>query len=172
MKDMKNNMKYRRFLTAAAILGGALCLLAGCNPYSEHVMRGTLYTDSTKTTPIAGDTLTFFETSWIERDAQDNYLGQAVTDSRGRWGFQYIRGFKNPYTSRPAGAKMEIEEYFLLIVRGHDTLYWQSVGRSKDTLALWPGGWRHPEWWDPQPDTTTVDTTAVADSTKWRGGVR
>lgn len=152
----------------------AVVLLAACKPYSEQIIRGTLYADSTKTTPLAGDTLTFRESFEIYPDADSKYLGQAVTDARGRWGFQYIRGFDNPYMQEPAGAKLTLTEYYLLITRGSDTLYWGFAGNfsssNNDTIDLWPGKWQRPDWWYPQPDTTTVDTTAT-DSTKWKGGL-
>ncbi len=151
-------------------------LFAACKPYSEQIIRGTLYADSTKTTPLAGDTLTFRESNYMEPDADSKYLGQAVTDARGRWGFQYIRGFDNPYMQEPAGAKFSFEEYFLLITRGDDTLYWGGAGsfssRNNDTIDLWPGKWQHPDWWYQQPDTTAIDTTIVdTTATKWKGGL-
>ena len=151
-------------------------LFAACKPYSEQIIRGTLYADSTKTTPLAGDTLTFRESNYMEPDADSKYLGQAVTDARGRWGFQYIRGFDNPYMQEPAGAKFSFEEYFLLITCGSDTLYWGGAGsfssRNNDTIDLWPGKWQHPDWWYQQPDTTAIDTTIVdTTATKWKGGL-
>jgi hypothetical protein len=151
-------------------------LFAACKPYSEQIIRGTLYADSTKTTPLAGDTLTFRESNYMEPDADSKYLGQAVTDARGRWGFQYIRGFDNPYMQEPAGAKFSMVEYFLLITCGSDTLYWGGAGsfssRNNDTIDLWPGKWQHPDWWYQQPDTTAIDTTVVdTTATKWKGGL-
>lgn len=155
-------------------------LFAACKPYSEQIIRGTLYADSTKTTPLAGDTLTFRESNYMEPDADSKYLGQAVTDARGRWGFQYIRGYDNPYMHQPAGAKFSFEEYFLLITRGNDTLYWDFAGNfnnsRNDTVVLWPGKWQHPDWWNLQPDTTTIDTTAVdtnaiIDGSMMKGGL-
>ena len=90
-------MKRKTLLIVASVL-----LLTACNSYSEQVVRGTLYTDSTKTTPLAGDTLYFREnTDGIYPDASSAYLGYAVTDAQGRWGFQYIRGFSNPYMQEP-----------------------------------------------------------------------
>lgn len=145
-------------------------LFAACDPYSEHIIRGTLYADSTKTTPIAGDTLVFYESDYIEPHADSKYLGYAVTNAQGRWGFQYIRGFDNPYM-QPTGAKLSMVEYFLLITHGSDTLYWEYIGGNDEGIEVWPGCWQHPDWWDPQPDTTAVDTTASTDSTKWRGGL-
>ena len=152
-------------------------LVASCEPYSEQVVRGTLYADSTKTSPIAGDTLIFREsTDGIGPYASSTYLGYAVTDAQGRWGFQYIRGFQNPYIQESSNAKMSFVEYFLLIIRGNDTLFWDYVGTfssgNGDTLDLWPGKWQRPDWWYPEPDTTsTVDTNAIIDSLKWRGGL-
>lgn len=145
--------------TTPLILLAALMLFAACKEYSEHVVRGTLYTDSTMTTPIAGDTLTFRESTDMDRYAGSKYLGQAVTDAHGRWAFQYIRGLDNPYMQQPADAKFQMVEYYLLITCGNDTLSWEFAGTyngsSSDTLNLWPGKWQHPFWWDPQPDTTS-----------------
>ena len=134
-------MKRTTLLIVASVL-----LLTACNSYSEQVVRGTLYTDSTKTTPIAGDTLIFREsTDGIWSGASSTYLGYAVTDAQGRWGFQYIRGFQNPYMQESSNAKMSYVEYFLLIKHGDDTLFWDYVGTFRsgngDTLDLWPGKW-------------------------------
>ncbi len=132
-------------------------LFAACDPYSEHIIRGTLYADSTKTTPIAGDTLVFRESDYIEPTADSKYLGCAVTDAQGRWGFQYIRGFDNPYMQEPSGAKLSIREYFLLILHGDDTLYWEYLGGNDEGIEVWPGCWQHPEWWNPEPADTIVE---------------
>lgn len=145
-------------------------LFVACDPYSEHIVRGTLYADSTKTTPLAGDTLVFRESDYMDYNVDSKYLGFAVTDAQGRWGFQYIRGFDNPYMQQPAGAKLSMREYFLLITHGSDTLYWEYIGGNDEGIEVWPGCWDHPGWWDPEPDTTVVDTTVV-DTTKWRGGL-
>ena len=141
-------------------------LFTACNDYSEHFVRGTLYADSTKTTPIAGDTLVFRESDYyIDPDADSKYLGYAVTDNRGRWAFKYIRGFDNPYMQEPAGAKLSMIEYFLLIIHGNDTLYWGHAGSNMENIDIWPGCWQHPSWWDPEPADTIVE------SPKWKGGL-
>lgn len=140
----------------------AALLTVACEGYSEHIIRGTLYTDSTKTTPIAGDTLIFRETKGLGWDDMNygTYFGFAVTDAQGRWGFQYVRNFDSPYM-QSVGAKMTRPEYFLLITYDSDTLYWDDVYYCDgDTIELWPGCWKNP-----MSDTTAADTT------KRRGGL-
>ena len=137
-------------------------LLVGCESHTDYVIRGTLYTDSTKTAAIAGDTLYFHETEYLN-PTYKVYLGHAVTNIRGQWGFQYIHGLDNPYMTS-ANAKMTKPENHLLITHGGDTLYWDDIYR-KDMIEVWPGCWQ-PLWRHHYPDTTSTD------STKWEGVLR
>lgn len=130
----------------------AVLLFASCDPYSEHVVRGTLYQDVDMLVPAANDTLIFRETDWEGRDAQSTYLGWAVTDSHGRFGFSYIRNLDNPYQQRP-GTKMTVQEYYLIIIHHDDTLYYGNANTLRDTLQLYPGCWTAPWAYDqPQPE--------------------
>ena len=141
----------------------SFALLCSCNPYHEHVLKGTLYSDSTLTTPLAGDTLTFHDGEDLY-DC-DNYLGQAVTDQRGRWAFQYVTNLESPNAAR-TGAKFSMAEYWLVIVCGDDTLYagdgWDATRTNK---TFYPGCWTDPF----RRHNTEPDTTQVADSTRNAG---
>ena len=130
-------------------------LLVGCESHTDYVIRGTLYTDSTKTAAIAGDTLYFHEMEDLD-PTYKVYLGYAVTNIQGRWGFQYIHGLDNPYMTS-AEAKMTRTENHLLITYGGDTLYWDVFYRN-DTIEVWPGCWKSP-WRPHYPDTTSTDST-------------
>ena len=153
------------------VLLGIALLATACEDYSEHVVRGTLFIDSTKTTPMAGDTLVFYESEdYSERDAK--YLGYAVSDDQGHWGFMYVRNFDNPYMQQPAGAKLSLPQYRLLITCGNDTLSWDYVDRGNSDegyLDLWPGCWHRPDGGYPPADSVDIDTTTV-DTLSRKGG--
>lgn len=143
-------MKTRNILTMIA----GIALLGACQPYSDHVIKGTLYSDSTLTTPIAGDTLTFLETDDVYREAEGKYLGQAITDERGRWAFKYTRNLDVPAN----GAKLQLTEYYLLIHDSSDTLYWEPVGRSNSDegkIMIYPGCWKAPAWFSGNTSDTS-----------------
>ena len=58
-------------------------LFTACEPPEyPTLVSGTLYTDSTLTTPVANDTVWFCN---IDKE----YLGHATTDSLGRFGFSF-----------------------------------------------------------------------------------
>lgn len=164
-------MKRNTFLI---IMAAGLLLTAACNPYSEHVLKGTLYSDSTMTTPLAGKTLDFYEGADVWRDLVfDQYLGHAETDANGRWAFQYIRNLDR--NSIKPVSKLKITEYEILIVCDGDTLYTGSADGSN--LNFYPGCWHNPYSHPSTPadttgatDTTTTDTTAV--SIFMKGGLK
>ncbi len=125
-------------------LVAVVLLCAACDPYYERAMKGTLYNDSTLSTPLAGATLNFYEGEVVYRVDYadfDNYLGQAVSDAQGRWAFQYIHNFNNPY--QQSNAKMSKIEYGVLITCNGDTLYVGS-GNDQTALKLYPGCWHNP----------------------------
>lgn len=136
-------------------LVAVVLLCAGCDPYYERAMKGTLYTDSTMIAPLAGATLNFYEGEVVYRadfDEFDNYLGQAVSDARGRWAFQYIHNFDNPY--QQSNSKLSVVEYGVLITCNGDTLY---VGNgSTQNLKVYPGCWHNP-YIRPASDTTQTE---------------
>lgn len=162
-------MKKSTLIIAMAV--GAL-LVAACNPYSEHVLKGTLYSDSTMTTPLSGKTLDFYEGEY-SRIVYNTYLGHAETDANGRWAFQYIRNLDR--NSLEPVSKLSRIEYSVLIVCDGDTLYTGSADGVN--LKFYPGCWHNPYSHPDTPadttgttDTTTTDTTAV--SIFMKGGLK
>lgn len=119
-------MKVRYLVIVAVSL-----LATACMPdYSEHLLYGTLYSDSTQQTAIPGMQLNFRE--------NDTYLGSANTDAQGHWGFKYIRNVENPYRD----AKLSLEEYRLVITNNYnDTVAckWISYGNTSDTIETFIG---------------------------------
>ena len=132
----------------------ATLLLSACNPYSEHVIRGTLYADSTQTTPLADKTLNFYEGEAYYDFNGFKYLGHAVSDTQGRWAFQYIRGLDNPY-QQSSGAKLSMTEYEILITCDGDTLY--SGSPDAQNITVYPGCWQNPYIHRPITDTTSTE---------------
>ena len=124
-------MKAKTILLAAL----AAMVATACVPdYSEHMLYGTLYTDSTQQTVVPGVQLNFRENG--------AYLGSASTDNQGRWGFKYIRNVDNPYR----GAKLSLEEYFLVVTNNYnDTVAytWINHNNSSDTIKTFLG---YMEW--------------------------
>lgn len=70
----------RKFLFLAAAL--LLMAVQGCDSPDQYTVRGTLYTDAAHTAPIQNDTL------WFYYDPIQ-YVGYAVTDNLGRYGFLF-----------------------------------------------------------------------------------
>ena len=116
------------------VLSSCLFLLfTACEPPEyPTLISGTLYTDSTLTTPVANDTVWFCN---IDKE----YLGHATTDSLGRFGFSFwnFDVTKTEYEWR----KNLCYNFFALY--GQDTLF---RGRYRDEykkLILFPGRrWR------------------------------
>lgn len=110
----------------------AALMAVACTPdYSEHTLCGVLYTDSTLTATVPNAELTFRETSGAN--------GRCQTDDQGRWAFSYIRHLDNPYQRQDA--KFQMEEYFVFVKMGDDTVYWGYVpyGMSVDTVVAYAG---------------------------------
>ena len=125
-------MKIKNILPLAA----AVMLLASCADYSTHVLRGTLYEDSTMSTPLSGRTLDFYEhEEYSDFYGNGKYLGSAVSDEQGRWAFMYTRNMDTPHYPAPA-EKLQVIEYLVLIVSAGDTLYF---GQTERNLNLYPG---------------------------------
>lgn len=112
------------FLAASTLLGSC------GRTYDEYVYRGYLYSDSTLTSPLAGDTLAFYQ-------SYGRYLGQSITDTLGRWAFLWVENFDNPYQNK---MKMDVEPPLLLIRHKGDTLYFNHASFS-NLLTLYPGCW-------------------------------
>ena len=127
-------MKKRQFYT---MLAATLISCTACTPDVEtRYVRGTLYTDSTLTTPMSDEHLVY-SLFWGE-----DTLGECTTDANGRFGFAYNVTI-DPIVRKQT--KFYIEYDFLLITLNNDTLFayeYPKVG--KDPLVLYPGcrkGW-------------------------------
>lgn len=108
----------------------AALLATACTDTELHYVRGTLYTDSTLTTPMPGQTLDFVM-------EQDDTLGTIRTDNQGHFGFAFNVGI-DPIARRDA--KLKIEYSWLYIIHQGDTLYGDEYPCvDGDTLLLYPG---------------------------------
>ena len=135
-------MKNKRLIPLIAV---AALMATSCRDYEEHVLKGTLYADSTRTVAAVGDTLTFRAGSDYE---YGRYLGQSVTDAQGHWAFKYIENIANPYQNETSNVRFYPS---VIIMHGHDTLY---TGRpDRGELTLYPGCWRS------RNSSNTSDTT-------------
>ena len=108
-------------------------LFTACEPPEyPTLVSGTLYTDSTLTTPVANDTVWFC-------NIDKAYLGHATTDSLGRFGFS----FWNFDVTKTEYERRKNLYYTFFALYGQDTLF---RGRYRDEykkLILFPGRrWR------------------------------
>ena len=116
------------------VLSSCLFLLfTACEPPEyPTLVSGTLYTDSTLTTPVANDTVWFC-------NIDKAYLGHATTDSLGRFGFS----FWNFDVTKTEYERRKNLYYTFFALYGQDTLF---RGRYRDEykkLILFPGRqWR------------------------------
>lgn len=145
--------------------------LSGCGyEYEEMEVRGQLFSDSSLTTPISGVELKFMEV-WIDPyyenyDTQDfgDYLGTAVTDREGRWGFQFVTNLENPYMN----SKFTFDRSYrgVAIIYDGSVIYKGGINDS-NLMRLYPGCW---------PPASPSDTTAVVapetDTLSGKGGAR
>ena len=104
-------------------------LFTACEPPEyPTLVSGTLYTDSTLTTPVANDTVWFC-------NIDKAYLGHATTDSLGRFGFS----FWNFDVTKTEYERRKNLYYTFFALYGQDTLF---RGRYRDEykkLILFPG---------------------------------
>ena len=104
-------------------------LFTACEPPEyPTLVSGTLYTDSTLTTPVANDTVWFC-------NIDKAYLGHATTDSLGRFGFS----FWNFDVTKTEYERRKNFYYTFFALYGQDTLF---RGRYRDEykkLILFPG---------------------------------
>lgn len=108
----------------------AALLATACTDTELHYVRGTLYTDSTLTTPMPGQTLDFVM-------EQDDTLGAVRTDNQGRFGFAFNVGV-DPIARRDT--KTSFDYSLLYIIHQGDTLYGDEYPCvDDDTLVLYPG---------------------------------
>lgn len=109
-----------------------MLLHMSCTDTSLYQVRGTLYTDSTLTTPLSGQELVFAIN-------HGDTLGSVLTDSQGRFGFAYNIGVDPLVDDR----KFHFEYSWLFILYNGDTLYGKEYpSYTKDTLILYPGCWK------------------------------
>ena len=123
-------MKHTRLLFILPLL-----FLASCEPPEyPTLVSGTLYTDSTLSTPVANDTVWFCD---INR--ADGYLGHATTDSLGRFGFS----FWNFDVTKDTYERRKNLYYHFIALYGEDTLLQGRYREEYKKLILFPGRhWR------------------------------
>ena len=116
----------------------ALLLCAACEePEYPTTISGTLYTDSTISTPIANDTVWFYDFVWRGDDSSPagHLLGHAYTDSLGRFGFT----FWNFDINQTQYEKRKGIYNSYLAIYGHDTLFRGSYHKDYKRLVLYLG---------------------------------
>ena len=115
-----------------------LLLLGGCEmPEYPTTISGTLYTDSTLTTPVAGDTVWFcdYVSRYNDSSLVGEYLGHAYTDSLGRFAFTFwnFDVTKSEYERR----KAFYNTFFAIY--GQDTLFMGRYRSEYRKLIFYPG---------------------------------
>lgn len=115
-------------------------LLTGACERSEYTTRitGTLYTDSTLTTPVANDTVWFYDYTY-HGNRQDNIpIGHALTDQEGRFGFLDWNVDFSTYDPRYE-SKFKVDYGNFIIVHLTDTLFYGDYHYYYRELILYPG---------------------------------
>ena len=112
-----------------------LLFFVACEPPEyPTLISGTLYTDSTLSTPVANDTVWF-----CDFNRADGYLGHATTDSLGRFGFS----FWNFDVTQTEYVRRKGIYYHFLTLYGQDTLFLGRYREGYKKLILFPGRqWR------------------------------
>ena len=117
-------MKRRLFLPLLAAL-----LATACTDTELHIVRGTLYTDSTLTTPVANDTLWFcnYRHQLAYTDSTQSIIiidsiGHCLTDAQGRFGFSFWNIDVN-HLIDANDEKFQFEFAPFLILYKQDTLF-------------------------------------------------
>ncbi len=134
--------------TPLLFLALSLLLLGACER-SEYTTQitGTLYTDSTLTTPVANDTLWFCNyDAWSEYhdSTVTNYLtitnsvGHCLTDAQGRFGFSFWNVDVNQLVDNN-GEKFNFESRPFLILHRQDTLFSGFYHSNYRELVLYSG---------------------------------
>lgn len=111
-----------------------LLSVAACNKPDLYSLRGTLYTDSTCSTPIAGAKLSFVG------ECFEGYVsGTSTTDGAGRFAFSYWQdgadAWEDNSVIRP---KLSAVEYLVQISYNNEIL-WISEANDASNMRLWPG---------------------------------
>lgn len=116
-------------ITLSAVL---CCCLHGCSPIRDYktTCQGVLYSDSTKTMPLAHDTL-------IVRE--DGVIAIMETDEYGRFGFSWWNNGVDQTSS--SDAKSNYLVYFICL--DGDTLWAGSTSSEHKEIVIYPGiNWR------------------------------
>ena len=113
-------------------------LLAACVDTRTYYVRGTLYSDSTLSTPLIGHDINFV-------GEYDDTLGTVRTDSLGHFGFAFNPGI-DPIVRR--NSKFVVVYPYLFVIHQGDTLYGCEYPRIEDeNLVLYPGCWVGRGYW-------------------------
>jgi len=118
-------------------------LLAGACERSEYTTRvtGTLYTDSTLTTPVANDTVWFYDYTYHGKHPDSILIGHALTDQEGRFGFLDWSVDVSSYDPRYE-SKFKIDFGPFIIVHWPDTLFRGEYSGKYNQLVLYPGKYK------------------------------
>ena len=118
-------------------------LLTGACERSEYTTRitGTLYTDSTLTTPVANDTVWFYDYTYHGKHPDSILIGHALTDQEGRFGFLDWSVDVSSYDPRYE-SKFKIDFGQFIIVHWPDTLFRGEYSGKYNQLVLYPGKYK------------------------------
>ena len=122
-------------------------LLAGACERSEYTTRitGTLYTDSTLTTPVANDTVWFYDYTYHGNRPDSTFvqppIGHALTDEEGRFGFLDWNVDVSSYDPRYE-SKFQFDFGQFIIVHWPDTLFRGEYSGKYNQLVLYPGKYK------------------------------
>ena len=128
-------------------------LLAGACERSEYTTRitGTLYTDSTLTTPVANDTVWFYDNTYHGNRPDSTFvqppIGHALTDDKGRFGFLDWNVDVSSYDPRYE-SKFHVDHGNFIIVHLTDTLFCGVYSGWYKDLILYPGKNQIPHYYD------------------------
>lgn len=95
---------------------------------AKTVLRGTLYADSTLTTPLAGDTL-------VVLDKHLGKVGISLTDDSGHFAFSY---WNNGVDANPE-AKFQVKFCLVFLCHHGDTLWCDERHRYYNNIVIYPG---------------------------------
>ena len=118
-------------------------LLTGACERSEYTTRitGTLYTDSTLTTPVANDTVWFYDYTYHGKHPDSILIGHALTDQEGRFGFLDWSVDVSSYDPRYE-SKFQFDFGQFIIVHWPDTLFRGEYSGKYNQLVLYPGKYK------------------------------
>lgn len=120
----------------------ALLLFVACER-SEYTTRitGTLYTDSTLSTPVADDTVWFYDYTYHGNHPDSIPIGHALTDKEGRFGFLDWNVDVSSYDPRYE-SKFQFDFGQFIIVHWPDTLFRGEYSGKYNQLVLYPSKYK------------------------------